>query len=147
LRLLIVIGVLAFLCAPVATAQFARELAAGGKPLSLEDGRGVAVVKSRDGVILGSVGRGRVRAMNASVYGCESRKRVRRHTVVCTGRELNFSATGRRWAIVASGVGINASGKLKGSVTLQGTGGTYSLEPGGTDPHPWPSSPRTLRLG
>jgi hypothetical protein len=147
LRLLIVTGLIALLCAPVALAQFDRELAAGGKPLSLEDGRGVAVVKSREGSILGSVDRGRIRATNASVYGCESRKRVNRSTVLCIGRDLDFSATGYRWQIVASGAGINASGKLKGTVTLQGTSGTYSLEAGGTDPRPWPRSPRTFRLG
>lgn len=143
----IVIGLLALLCVPVASAGIERELAAGGKPLSLSDGRGIAVVKSREGAILGSVQRGRLRVTNGNVYGCESRKRITRSTVLCVGRNLDFSATGRHWRIVARGSGINASGKLKGIVTLQGTSGTYSLEAGGSDPRPWPRAARTFRLG
>ena len=147
MRLFIVIGLFALLCVPAASAAVDRELAAGGKPLSLVDGRGMALVSSREGAILGSVNRGRVRATNATVYGCETRRRLTRRTVLCIGRNLDFAATGRRWKIVARGSGINASGKLKGSVTLQGTGGTYSLQPGGSDPRPWPRRARTFRLG
>ena len=147
LRLLIVVGVVALVGAPAASAQLDRELAAGGKPLTLKDGRGVAVVTGREGSLLGIVDRGRVRATNVDVYGCETRRRISRLTVLCVGRDLDFVATGRRWRIVASGTGISASGKLKGAVTLQGTGGTYSLEAGGDDPRPWPRTRRTFRLG
>ena len=147
MRLFILIGLVALLVVPSASAQVDRELAAGGKPLSLKDGRGYAAVGSRDGAILGSVTRGRVRATNATVYGCDTRRRLNRTTVLCIGRNIDFSATGRRWRIVVRGTGINASGKLKGSVTLEGTHGTYSLESGGADPRPWPRKARTFWLG
>jgi hypothetical protein len=124
-----------------------RDLTAGGSPLSLENGRGTAIVRSREGSILGSVRRGRVRAVNGHVRGCETRRRLSRRTVLCIGNDLTFWATGRGWTITARGRGINASGVLKGSLTLQGTRGTYSLEPGGGNERPWPRLRRTYSIG
>lgn len=146
MRLLIVIGVIALIGAPAASAQLERELAAGGKPLTLENGRGVAVVTGREGSLIGSVHRGRVRVTNADVYGCETRRRINRRTVLCVGRDLRFEAMGRRWHVVVRGTGINATGRLKGAVTLEGRRGTYSLEADGEDPRPWPRTRRTFRL-
>jgi hypothetical protein len=147
MRLFVCLVLTCLVVAPVARADSPRDLTAGGSPLSLEDGRGTAIVASREGSILGSVTRGRVRATRGSVQGCETRRRINRRTVLCIGRNLTFWATGRNWRILASGNGIYASGVLKGTLTLQGTRGRYSLDAGGGDSRPWPRRQRTFRIG
>ena len=148
MRLFISLALLSLVAAPLALADPGpRNLNAGGSPLSLEDGRGIAIVRGRDGSLTGEVRRGRVRAVNARVSGCEIRRRINRRTVLCIGRRLTFLALGRNWAITTRGAGINASGVLKGSLTLQGTDGTYSLEPGGGNERPWPRVQRTFSIG
>jgi hypothetical protein len=150
-RFFVSIALLALVSVPVADAQVRpdpnRDLAAGGSPLSLENGTGTATVRSREGTIVGKVRRGRVRVVNGRVGGCEIRRRINRRTVVCIGRELTFGATGRNWVVRASGSGIYASGMLKGSLTIQGTRGTYSLDANSSDDRPWPRYQVTLSIG
>ncbi len=144
---------LALVLAPVANAQFERAVEAGGESLSLQNGRGHAVVTSRDGVMFARVGRGRIGIRNYArgtqtgwkVSGCDRRTRVARR-VVCVGRNLSLSIIDGRWRVALRGKGINASAVLQGSVTLEGTAGTYAIgDP--EDTHPWPRSARTFSLG
>jgi hypothetical protein len=151
LTLLAVLTGLVF--APSANAQFERALAAGGESLSLDAGRGYAVVTSRDGVMFANVGRGRIVLRNHArgahtewkLSGCDRRSRVARR-VVCVGRNLSLSVVDGRWRVALRGRGINASAVLQGSVTLEGTAGTYAIgDP--DDEHSWPRSARTFSLG
>ena len=152
IALLIAVAALAF--APSANAQFERALAEGGESLTLEGGRGYAAVTSSSGTILGSVGRGRVVVTDyprgaetkISLSGCDRRKRINRKTVVCAGRGLSFSVVDGRWRVHVRGTRINAGAVVEGSVTLEGTAGTYAIgDP--DDERPWPESARTFRLG
>ncbi len=152
-RLTLLAVLIGLVFAPSANAQFERALAAGGESLSLEGGRGYAVVTSRDGTMLGSVGRGRIVFRNFrrgaetewKVWGCDRRRRVARRTV-CIGRNLSFRVVDGRWRVALRGRGINASAVLQGSVTLEGTAGTYAIgDP--ADKRSWPRSARTFFLG
>ncbi len=153
-RIALLIAVAALALAPGANAQFERAVAAGGEALTLSNGRGYAVVTSSSGTILGSVGRGRIVVTNyprgartkISLSGCDRRKRIARRTVVCAGRGLSFSVVDGRWRVHLRGTRINASAVVEGSVTLEGTAGTYAIgDP--EDKRPWPESARTFRLG
>ena len=155
LRLTLLTVLLALALTPTAYGQveLERALAAGGQSLSLEEGRGFAAVTSRAGAMFARVGRGRIVVTNyvrgprteRKLWGCNTRKRIGRRTVVCSGRKLSLSIVDGRWRVVLRGTRIDASAVLQGSVTLKGTSGTYSID--GDDPRPWPSDARTFRLG
>ncbi len=153
-RIALLIAVAALALAPSAHAQFERAAAAGGQSLTLEDGRGYAIVTSSSGTILGSVGRGRLVVTNyrrgartkISLSGCDTRTRINRRTVVCAGRGLSFSVVDGRWRVLLRGTRINASAVVVGSVTLEGIEGTYAIGDL-DDERPWPESARTFRLG
>ena len=153
-RIALLTAVAALALAPSAHAQFERAVAAGGESLTLEDGRGYAVVTSSSGTMLGGVARGRVVVTNyprgsrtkISLSGCDTRKRINRKTVVCAGRGLSFSIVDGRWRVLLRGMGINASAVVSGSVTLEGSSGTYAIGDS-DDERPWPDSARTFRLG
>ncbi len=153
-RTALLIAVAALALAPSANAQFERAVAEGGESLTLENGRGYAIVTSSAGTILGSVARGRVIVTDyprggdtkISLSGCDTRKRIGRRTVVCAGRGLSFSVVDGRWRVHVRGTRINASAVVGGSVTLEGTEGTYAIgDP--DEQRPWPESARTFRLG
>jgi hypothetical protein len=152
-RITLLIALLGLVVAPSANAQFERALENGGELLSLESGRGYAVVASREGAMFARVGRGRIAVRDYArgsrtdwkVSGCDRRKRVARR-VVCMGRNLSLSIIDGRWRVGLRGRGINASAVLQGSVTLEGTAGTYAIgDP--EDKLAWPRSPRTFSLG
>ncbi len=157
-RTAFLILLLALALAPGAQAELVvgsqpeRTLVGAGHSLSLEHGRGLAVVRSRDGSILGSVGRGRVRITNVArgertkvaVSCCERTRRPNRRTIACSGRRLSFSVTGGAWKVVLSGNRVNASAVLLGAVTLRGTRGTFSIANG--PERAWPRTARTFRL-
>lgn len=153
-RIALLIAVAALALAPSASAQFERAVAAGAESLTLADGRGYAIVTSSSGTILGTVGRGRVLVTDyprgtrtkISLSGCDTRKRINRRTVACAGRNLSFSVVDGRWRVVLRGARINAGAVVEGSVTLEGTSGTYEIGDSG-DERPWPESARTFRLG
>lgn len=153
-RLVLLILVFAFAAVPaVAHGQVPRVLEGEGETLSLVNGRGTAIAVSRDGAMLGTVTRGRILIVDlrrgdrttVEVSGCESRRRVNRRTVVCSGRALSFSVVDGRWRATISGTGINASAVLEGAVTLKGNRGRYKL--GDDDERRWPRRGRTLPLG
>jgi hypothetical protein len=136
---------------PSAAAQESvpRMLQAGGARVELENGRGFAFFRSREGVILGSIKRGRVvvtdlrRDSEVSVSGCETTKRIKR-TIVCIGRDLSFSVEKGAWNALLRGVGINASAVLRGTLTLQGRAGTLQIND--RPERAWPKAVRTFRL-
>jgi hypothetical protein len=127
----------------------ARSLQEGGARVELENGRGFAFFKSRTGALLGSVKRGRVvitdirRDSDVSVSGCETTRRIRR-TVICLGSELSFSVETGAWSAMLRGTGINASAVLRGTLTLQGRSGTFTIND--RPERAWPRRARTFRL-
>lgn len=155
-RLALLIVLLGLVFTPTANAQFERALENGGEPLALKNGRGYAIVTSRDGVMFANVGRGRIVVRDSrrgaqtawKVSGCERRTRVTRR-VICMGRNLSLSIVDGRWRVRLRGRGINASAVLQGSGILEGTAGTYAIgDPSDDDAwHAWPRSARLFRLG
>ena len=152
-RLTFLIALIGLAFAPTANAQFERALAEGGQSLSLEDGRGRAVVASQDGVMFAKVGRGRIVVRNYArgahtewnLSGCDRRTRVARR-VVCVGRSLSLSVVDGRWRVALRGRNIDAGAVLQGSVTIEGTAGTYAIgDP--EEKRSWPRSARTFSLG
>ena len=153
-RLALLTVLAALVLAPSAHAQFERAVAAGGESLTLANGRGYAAVTSSGGTILGRVAKGRIVVTDyprgartkVSFSGCDTKKRISRRTVVCAGSNLSFSVVDGRWRVVLRGRGVNASAVLQGSVTLEGSGGTYAIGDPDND-RSWPRSTRTFRLG
>ena len=149
--------VLAALCAlglaPGAGAQpLQRELVGNGSQLSLTNGRGTAAVHSRDGSLLGTVGRGRIVVVNrlaggkttVRFWGCEERRRPAPRTVVCIGRGLRVSVVNGSWITTFKGRGVNASAVVEGRLRLRGQRGSFAID-GVT--RSWPSTFRTYMLG
>ncbi len=155
-RLTLLLALTGLVLAPSANAQFERALADGGELLSLKNGRGYAIVTSRDGAMIANVARGRIVLRDHArgtrtewnLYGCDRRKRVARR-IICGGRDLRVTVVDGRWRVALRGRAINASAVLQGSVTLEGTAGTYAIgDPSDDDAwHPWPRSARTFSLG
>ncbi len=152
MRRLVLISVLLLALAPTADAQLSRGLL-GTDGVQLEDGRGFATVVSREGAILGSVGRGRVtirdfprgERTSIQVWGCERRRRLGPRTRLCIGRDIRFVVSYGAWRVAMKGRDIDASAVVDGTLTLRGTAGTFSLE--GDDPRRWPRSAETFELG
>ena len=138
--------------APAANAQALRG-PFGTDGMQLEDGRGFATVVSREGAILGSVGRGRItirdlprgERTSIQVSGCERRRRLDRRTRVCVGRELRFVVRYGAWRVTMRGRNIDASAVVEGTLALQGTAGTFSLD--GGEARRWPRSVESFDLG
>ena len=151
MRRLLLISALALALAPVADAQVVRA-PFGTDGVQLENGRGTATVGSRDGAILGSVGRGRVtirdfprgERTSIQVSGCERRRRLGPRTRLCVGRDLRFVVRYGAWRVTMKGRDIDASAVVEGTLTLQGTAGTFSLD--GGEPRRWPSSAESFEL-
>lgn len=153
-RLVVLLGLLGVLAlVPSAQAQLGRYIAAGAEPIELEDGRGLAVFRSRDGALLGTLARGRLTVKDSTrgartsvrVSGCDKRWRPARRTSVCAGRGISFSILDGSWRATVRGAGINASAVVRGSVTLEGTEGTYSIANG--EERSWPRQAATFFLG
>ena len=151
-RLFILTALVAAACAPTADASFERFLD-GGDTLSLARGKGTAALRARNGAVLGTVARGRIvitdyergAETEIGVSGCEARKQLGPRTTMCRGVRLSFSLLYGSWRLVVRGRGINASARLRGSLTLEGSAGTYSVNGGARQP--WPEEARTLALG
>ena len=143
---------LVLVAVPTAAAQLERYVDAGGGTLSLRDGKGVAHVVGRGG-ILGSVARGRVRIRDLpdragtkiSVSGAEWSRVIDARTTVYGGRDLRFRALEGAWAVRIAGRGIDASAGGRGRVTLKGSAGTFSVD--GDDYRRWPEDRTTFRYG
>jgi hypothetical protein len=151
-HLVLVALVSAAVVTPSAGAQVLdRHLTAGGT-LSLRDGVGSADVIARGGV-LGQIARGRVlirdfrdrEGTDINVWGEEWRRVIDARTTVYGGTDLRFRALDGAWRVRMRGRGIDASAAGRGSVTLAGVGGTFSVDGGPF--RAWPDDAITLRYG
>jgi len=131
----------------------------GAELVSLQGGNGRAALTKR-GSLLIIVDRGRLRIVDLVGGGrpnlndsCRRRaERVSTRTVEIRGRNIGCRIwsgdDGGPWQVIISGRGINASGSVRGSLTLDavdsGATGTYSIA--GRAPRPWPRSARTYVL-
>ena len=144
--------VLVLAAVPVAEAQLERYLDAGAGTVSLRDGTGSAYIAGRGGV-LGSIVRGRVRIRDLPdrngttirVSGADWSRVIDSRTTVYGGRDVRFRALDGAWAVRIVGRGIDASAAGRGSVTLDGSAGTFSID-GGTYRR-WPEDRTTYRYG
>ena len=161
MRRLLFIGTLTLAgLAAVPGALGAQSVAArtpGSVQLSLQNGRGLAVIQLR-GALLGRIRAGRIVATRNVVVRCWKYRtelasgliRYRGRGEDCASIALYVSSQNGdgTWHVRIRGRGINVSGVARGSLTLDGanTGptGTYSI--GGRAKKPWPRGSRTFSL-
>jgi hypothetical protein len=129
----------------------------GSVQLSLQAGRGLAVIQLR-GALLGRIRAGRIVATRNVAVRCWKYRtklasgliRYRGRGEDCASITLYVSSQNGDvpWHVRIRGRGINVSGVARGSLTLDGanTGptGTYSI--GGRAKKPWPRDSRTFSL-
>jgi hypothetical protein len=143
---------LAVLAAPAGGAQTLDRYMAAGGTLSLRDGAGTADVIARGG-ILGQIDRGRVLIRDLpdgddtdiNVWGADWRRVIDSRTTVYGGRGLRFRALGGAWRARMKGRGIDASAAGRGSVTLRGGVGSFSVDGGSY--RDWPEDATRFRYG
>jgi hypothetical protein len=124
--------------------------------VSLKSGRGLSVIGSR-GSVLGRVRAGRIIATSNVIVRCwKSRTRLSSGLIRYRGRgsgcdyiRLRVSSEDSgAWRISIRGRGINVSGVVHGSLTLDGADsgsvGTYSIA--GRSSKPWPRTRHTFAL-
>ena len=126
----------------------------GAQWVELRSGNGRAVF-TRRGVVNINVSRGRVRVVDLP-GGTRPRRdcnrrgiRVRPSAYEYRGRNVRCLVSGAGpWQVVVIGRGIYASGRARGSLTLDGVNvgsrGTYRI--GTRDSRRWPRAPRTFIL-
>ena len=126
----------------------------GAQSFELRSGNGRAVV-SRRGSLNTRVVRGRVRIVDLPGgsrprRSCNRRAiRISRVAVEFRGRDVRCLVWGvGPWQVIMQGRGIHASGKVRGSLTLDGVNvgsrGIYKI--GSRDFRRWPQAPRTFSL-
>jgi hypothetical protein len=151
LLLLVLSGVFALVAIPAAhSATAAAFRTAGAESLSLLDGRGEATV-SRRGSLLMRVGQGRIRVTDLpggkppNVSCDRAGTRVSSSTVVYRGAGVSCRVFGGPWRVGMRGRNIDASGVVRGYLTLAGTRGRYSI--GGAAYRRWPTTTTRFKLG
>ena len=152
-RLTVLAVLLALVGAPTADAGLRAYAASHADSLSLRNGTGTAVLYSRSGAVLGSLGRGTLTITDYAwgartsvrVSGCERKYWVSSRTRVCKGSGISFSILGGAWKATVQGSRVYGSAVMSGSVALKGTSGTYSINH--ATPRRWPTYWRTFRLG
>jgi hypothetical protein len=131
----------------------------GAELVSLQGGNGRAALTKR-GSLLIIVDRGQLRIVDLVGRGrpnlndsCRRRaERVSTRTVEIRGRNIRCNVwsgdNGGPWQVIIRGRGINVSGRVLGSLTLDGadTGETGMYRIAGRSPRPWPRSARTFVL-
>ena len=135
-----------------ANADLTPYLAGEATSLELAGGHGAAVLRSRDGALLGTLAKGTLVVHDWSegpeteirISGCERFSWPARRTRECTGRRITFSVLAGAWRVSIEGSRINASAVLRGSVTLRGTRGTYAI--GNGPDRRWPREAETFYL-
>jgi hypothetical protein len=148
-RLLLLALAAGLFTVPVAGASGALARTTGRPYLQFLDGAGVAKVRFR-GNFLGHVGRGRIVATrNVHVSGCESRRGLSGRLKACRGSDLGFrTPSDARWRLRLRGRGINASGFVRGCMTLdgieRGDPGDFRI---GEPLRRWPPEATRYRLG
>ncbi len=137
MRRILVLAMVAVLAASAAEAALARvpvpARTAGAQFLELERGNGRAAIAKR-GTVLVTVRAGRIRIVDLPGGGrprpnCNKRpRRIRPSAVEVRGpnaRCLVSSARGGPWQVIVEGRGIFASGRARGSLTLDGANTGY----------------------
>ena len=131
----------------------------GAEFVQLENGNGRAALSKR-GALFISLGRGRIRVVDLPGAGrpnisapCQRRaRRVSARTVEIRGRNLGCRIwsgdDGGPWQVIIRGRGINASGSVLGSLTLDGVdrGPTGSFKIADRSSQSWPRTARTYVL-
>jgi len=130
MRLALLIGMLLALAVPAA---FAAVAPSGS--LSVEDGRGSAVIKGK-GIVIGRLDRGEVQIVDLSPLDQWS-PRVngvpRGKTVWTRGKDINFYVPGGRYRVTVRGDGFSISARGQGNALLVGVAdaagatGTYAV--------------------
>ncbi|MGH3040341.1 MAG: hypothetical protein ACRDNG_01125 [Gaiellaceae bacterium] len=163
MRRLLVLATIAALATGAAEAAFAQVpvllRTPGAQAFELENGFGRAVVTGK-GAVLITVGRGRIRVVDLPGIGrpnlsrrCRARAhRVSRTTLELRGRGLGCvvwtGKNGGRWQVITRGRRIDASGNVRGSLTLdavdEGRTGRYRIGAGGWQR--WPREVQTYGL-
>lgn len=148
-RLLLGALVAGLLVVPAADAATAARTP-GSVGLSLKYGHGRAKISWR-GSLLGWGIRGRIVATNnVVVRNWSSRVRLTDTVTAYRGRRMTVRVYGTSglWRVKIKGRGINVSGVVRGSLTLDGadTGRTGKYSIGGADFRPWPRLARTFSL-
>jgi hypothetical protein len=131
-------------------------VSAGAAPvgsLSIEDGRGVVVIKGK-GIVIGRFERGEVQIVDLSPLDQWS-PRVngvpRGRTVWTRGKEINVYIPGGRYRITVRGDGFSISARGQGVATIDGqpdaagSTGTYAV--GDSVPMPLPSGNERVEFG
>jgi hypothetical protein len=130
----------------------------GSVQLSLQAGRGLAIIQLR-GALLGRIRAGKIVATRNVVVRCWKYRtelasgliRYRGRGADCPSIALYVSSENGdgTWRVRIRGQGINISGVARGSLTLDGANrgptGTYSIA--GHARKPWPRDSRTFPLG
>jgi hypothetical protein len=147
-----VLGVLAvgLLAVPAADAGTAAARTTGSVGLSLKYGHGRAKISWR-GSLLGWGIRGRIVATNnVVVRNWSGRVRLSDNVTAYRGRHMTVRVYGTSglWRLKIKGRGINVSGVVRGSLTLDGadTGRTGKYSIGGGELRRWPRAERTFSL-
>lgn len=152
LLLLVLAGVLALSATPAThTATNTAANTPNAVSLALVDGRGFAAVKRR-GSLLMRVGYGRIwitdlpGGTTPNVSCDRSGRRVSSSTVVYRGRGVSCRVFGGPWRARMRGRNIDASGVMRGYLTLdrEGSKGLFSID--GGPYRPWPAERKTYRL-
>jgi hypothetical protein len=121
--------------------------------LSIEDGRGVVVIKGK-GIVIGRLERGEVQIVDLSPLDQWS-PRIngvpRGKTVWTRGKEINFYIPGGRYRITVRGDGFSISARGQGNATLDGqadaAGATGSYAVGDSAPTPLPTDEQRVDFG
>jgi hypothetical protein len=148
MRLALLIAMLAALAVPAA---FAATAPAGS--LSIEDGRGSAVINGK-GIVIGRLERGEVRIVDLTPLDQWS-PRVngvpRGKTVWTRGKDINFYVPGGKYRLTVRGDGFSVSARGQGVATLDGVAdaagatGTYAV--GDSSPTPLSVGPQRVDFG
>lgn len=156
-RLLLLFTLVVLFVVPVAGATLERT--AGGVYIEFQQGAGLAKVRYT-GNFFGGIRRGRIVATrNVIVSGWATRKALASGLIEYSGPRSTSARMGfhtpqppAQWRLRLNGVGINATGFVRGCMTLDGrnTGptGLYRISEGGRL-KPWPRTAwtRSLPLG
>ena len=148
MRLALLIGMLLALAVPAA---FAAVAPAGS--LSIEDGRGAAVLRGK-GIVIGRLDRGEVQIVDLSPLDQWS-PRVngvpRGKTVWTRGKDINFYVPGGRYRVTVRGDGFSISARGQGQATLDGdpdaAGATGTFAVGDAAPTPLPGDEHGVEYG
>jgi hypothetical protein len=148
MRSALLIGMLLAFAVPAALAATAP---AGS--LSIEDGRGSAVLRGK-GIVIGRLDRGEVQIVDLSPLDQWS-PRVngvpRGKTVWTRGKNINFYVPGGRYRVTVRGDGFSISARGQGQATLDGeadaAGATGTVAVGDAEPTPLSEDVQRLDYG